>query len=109
MTEVNTQPTVVGKDSEGKLSLLEVDPWFIKTMATRLQQNKKKYPVFNWKNTDFSQEEILDALERHFSDLKCLCLGEEPTYNTEEGKVDHLAAIAVNCQILAYHIRNGNF
>ena len=88
------------KESNNKTSLLEIDPKFLVLMANRLNRNKDKYPLNNWKKP-MEVLPLIDAMERHFIDLKSLILDEQPVLTTEEF-LDHLAAIACNCQFI-YH------
>lgn len=89
------------KESLGKVSYQEIDPKFLYLMAVRMSKNKDKYPVNNWKK-DLDKLELLDALERHFLDLKCLLLNELPIHNPTETEQDHLAAIGANAMMLNY-------
>lgn len=93
------------KHNNNKVSLLEVDPSFIRLVAERLSANKDKYPLNNWKQP-IEPLELFDALERHVQDLKCLLLGEPPIFNSDETINNHLAAIAANAQFLHYQIKN---
>ncbi len=91
------------KETGGKTSLQEIDFEFIDLIAKRLNQNKDKYPVGNWKKP-MNVFNLLDALQRHIVDLRMLMDGREPVYNKEETMQDHCAAIAANCQFINWQI-----
>ncbi len=96
------------KESEGKISYQEINWDFVTAMAQRLNVNKTKYPVGNWKK-EINLQEIEDALVRHV--IKLVNPNPNDTNDTDdtddpENSLDHLAAIGVNCQILYYHLSN---
>jgi len=91
------------KELEGKVSFEEIDPAFIALIAKRLNVNKDKYPVGNWKKP-MNIYNLLDALQRHVVDLRMLLDGREPIYNKDETAQDHCAAIAANCQFINWQI-----
>lgn len=89
------------KDSAEKVSYQEIHWDFIKAMAQRLNANKDKYPPNNWKK-GIDLKEIEDALLRHVFALI------SPKSSDSEDSLDHLAAIAVNSQIIYYHLTKNN-
>lgn len=90
------------KDSMGKVSYREINWDFVTAMAKRLNSNKiqfgGKYEPNNWKK-DIDLNLIEDALVRH---MIAFINGTD----SEESPIDHLVAIAVNCQIFHYHLTN---
>lgn len=98
---VDEHKTTGLKEADGKVSYQEINPAYIKLIAMRMGRNKAKYPVNNWKK-DINPLELLDAMERHFMDLKCLLLNESPIHNPDETVEDHLAALGANSMMLHY-------
>lgn len=91
------------KQFEDKLSFVEIDPQFIACMAERLNVNKNKYPVGNWKQP-IDILLLIDSIDRHLTDLKLLLDGRDPILNKSETPKNHLAAIAVNCQFINWQL-----
>jgi len=88
-----------GKISEGKVSYKEIEWDFIEAMAKRLNEYKKDYPVFSWQSVE-DLEEVEDAIFRHWKKIK------RPESGDPENREDHLTAIALNAQILFWHLKN---
>lgn len=83
------------KESQNKL-IYDIDWVFVKNIAERMNENKSKYPLGNWKK-DIDLASIEQALERHYIQYK---IGD-----TSE---DHLIAIVCNSMILNYHRKKTN-
>jgi len=98
------------KDSEGKISYMEINPHFIAAMAARMNANTK-YPLFNYKlRMDIEGLlQLVDATERHLADLKCLLQNEPPVHNPTETPLDHLPAIANNAAMIFYQLSKYDF
>lgn len=98
------------KETEGKISYMEINPHFIAAMAKRMNDNTK-YPLFNYK-LQMDMEgllQLVDATERHLADLKCLLQNEPPVHNLFETPLDHLPAIANNAAMIFYQLSKYEF
>lgn len=86
------------KESNGKL-FYEIDFSFITAMAERMQSNKGKYEPYNWMS-EIDTEQLKQALFRHVIAV----MGNE--YNDDGREFGHLEAIACNCMMLRYTLKN---
>ena len=86
------------KQFAGKLSI-EYDWEFLIEQLQRMQENKKKYPPYNWlKPIDISKLE--ESLFRH------VLFVMQKEYTDENQKYGHLAAIAVNAMFIYRQLKN---
>lgn len=85
------------KESEGKL-IYDLDWKFIEGMATRMQQNKDRYPRGNWQKP-LPPEELSDALTRHFIEI------QKGNWDDGGQTLGHYYAIACNAMMAVYQIR----
>ena len=86
------------KETEGKTPM-ELDWSFIKQMAERTAQNKKKYPPYNWKKP-MDIDKLKDSLMRHLLEVM------EGNYEDDGREMGHLEAIALNAQYINYQLKN---
>ena len=87
------------KETTNKLTY-DIDFDFIQRMAGRMQRNKDKYPIGNWKkNIDI--EELKQALFRHTMEIMQGNYDDEQYYG-------HLVAVACNAFMITYQLKNNN-
>lgn len=84
------------KESNNKLTY-DIDFDFIQRMAERMQRNKDKYPVGNWKKS-IDIEELKQALFRHTIEIM------QGNYNDEQ-HYGHLLAVACNAFMITYQLK----
>lgn len=87
------------KESTHKL-IYDIDFDFIKRMAGRMQRNKDKYPIGNWKK-NIDVEELKQALFRHTMEIM------EGNYDDEQ-YYGHLVAVACNAFMITYQLKNAD-
>jgi hypothetical protein len=92
------------KETEGKVSLLEIHPDFIFLLGERLTANKGKYPPFNYL-TPVNTSLLIDACERHLLKVKGQVVYNQESSNDPETTEDHLAAIALNAMMIWYQLK----
>ena len=85
------------KETTGKLTY-DIDFDFIEQMADRMQRNKHKYPLGNWKK-DIDVEELKQALFRHTMEVMQGNYDDEQYYG-------HLVAVACNAFMITYQLKN---
>ena len=84
------------KETTNKLTY-DIDFDFIQRMAGRMQRNKDKYPIGNWKkNIDI--EELKQALFRHTMEIMQGNYDDEQYYG-------HLVAVACNAFMITYQLK----
>ena len=87
------------KETENKVDYSEIDWQFIEQLAKRMNKNKGKYPVNNWKK--FSDvNELQQALLRHTLEVL------NGNYADDDSEFGHLEAIALNAQFINYQLKN---
>jgi hypothetical protein len=84
------------KETTDKLTF-DIDFDFIKRMAGRMQRNKDKYPMGNWKKP-MDVEELKQALFRHTLEVMDGNYDDEQYYG-------HLVAVACNAFMITYQLR----
>lgn len=75
------------KESKNKL-IYDIDFDYVKKMAERMQLNRDKYPVGNWKK-DIDVEDLKQALFRHMIEIMNGNYSDEQEYG-------HLVALGCN-------------
>lgn len=88
------------KETTGKLTY-DIDFDFIEQMADRMQRNKDKYPLGNWKK-DIDVEELKQALFRHTMEIMKGKYSDEQSFG-------HLIAIACNAFMIRYQLNNKTY
>ena len=97
LIELNKRTTK--KETENKVDYSEIDWQFIEQLAKRMNKNKGKYPVNNWKK--FSDvNELQQALLRHTLEVL------NGNYADDNSEFGHLEAIALNAQFINYQLKN---
>lgn len=86
------------KEEDGKLNY-ELDWEFISGIAERMAQNKKKYPVGNWKKP-MDVEKLKQSLLRHTIEIM---KGE---YSDDNRDFGHLEALALNSMMIVWQLKN---
>ena len=84
------------KESTHKL-IYDIDFDFIQRMAGRMQRNRGKYPVGNWKKK-IDVEELKQALFRHTMEIMQSNYDDEQNYG-------HLVAVACNAFMITYQLK----
>jgi hypothetical protein len=85
------------KETKDKL-IYDIDFNYITCMAERMQLNRGKYPVGNWKK-DIDVEELKQALFRHtIAIMQC--------QYSDEQKFGHLYAVGCNAFMIIQQIKN---
>lgn len=87
------------KETTDKLTY-DIDFDFIKRMAGRMQRNRGKYPVGNWKKK-IDVEELKQALFRHTMEIMQGNYDDEQYYG-------HLIAVACNAFMITYQLKNAD-
>ena len=86
------------KESTNKL-IYDIDFGYITLMAERMQLNRDKYPVGNWKS-DIDIEELKQALFRHTMEIM------KGSYDCDEQTCGHLVAIGCNAFMIIEQLKN---
>ncbi len=76
-------------------------------MVEVLEFGAKKYSPDNWKN-GLNQEEILESMIRHLTELLDQVKKGEPGLDSDSG-LTHMGHIQCNAMFYNYHERNGSF
>jgi hypothetical protein len=87
------------KETEGKVDYSEIDWDFIESQAKRMNKNKNKYPAGNFKKK-MNVEELKQSLLRHVLEVL------KGNYEDDGDELGHLAAIALNAQMINYQLKN---
>ena len=87
------------KENNGKLSY-ELDFTFIKEMAERMEQNKGKYPAYQWWHKEMNMEEMMSGLKRHCFEVF------EGEMEDDGNPLGHLVAIACNVMMIYRQFEN---
>lgn len=87
------------KETEDKL-IYDIDFRYITAMAKRMQINRNKYPVGNWKK-DIDIESLKQALFRH-------CIEIMKGNYSDEQKYGHLVAMGCNAFMIIQQLENAN-
>jgi len=87
------------KESNDKLSY-ELDFTFIKEMAERMEQNKGKYPAYQWWHKEMNMEEMMSGLKRHCFEVF------EGEMEDDGNPLGHLVAIACNVMMIYRQFEN---
>jgi len=87
------------KETTDKLTY-DIDFDFIQRMAGRMQKNKNKYTIGNWKKK-IDVEELKQALFRHTMEIMQGNYDDEQSYG-------HLVAIACNAFMITYQLKNAD-
>jgi hypothetical protein len=87
------------KETTNKLTY-DIDYDFIQMMAIRMQKNKNKYPIGNWKKK-IDVEELKQALFRHIMEIMQGNYDDEQYYG-------HLVAVACNAFMITYQLKNAD-
>lgn len=86
------------KESEGKL-FYEFDWEFIEACAKRMQNNKGKYPAFNWcKKIDV--KELIQAQNRHHIEVM------KGNYKDGDEELGHLTSYMCNAMLIWHQLKN---
>ena len=85
------------KETKDKL-VYDLDFDFIQRMAGRMQRNKDKYPLGNWKK-NIDVEELKQALFRHTMEVMQGNYDDEQYYG-------HLVALACNAFMITHQLKN---
>lgn len=85
------------KETEKKL-IYDIDFDYVKMMAERMQLNRDKYPVGNWKKP-LPVEELKQALFRHIMEVM------KGNYSDEQ-KFGHLVALGCNAFMIIEQLKN---
>lgn len=86
------------KESNGKISYQEIDWDFIDLIARRMNQNKEKYPINNWKKP-MDIQLLMDASLRHLRKM------QQPIIDDTESFQKHLAAVCCNMMFINYQLK----
>lgn len=86
------------KHSDGKL-FYEFDWEFIEAAAKRMQENKGKYPRWNWKKP-IDIEDIKQALNRHHIEVM------KGNYKDGEDELGHILSYMCNGMVLWHQLKN---
>lgn len=87
------------KETEKKL-IYDIDFDYVKMMAERMQLNRDKYPVGNWKKP-LQVEELKQALFRHIMEVM------KGNYSDEQ-KFGHLVALGCNAFMIIEQLKNND-
>ena len=87
------------KESEKKL-IYDIDFDYVKMMAERMQLNRDKYPVGNWKKP-LQVEDLKQALFRHIMEVM------KDNYSDEQ-KFGHLVALGCNAFMIIEQLKNND-
>ena len=87
------------KETEKKL-IYDIDFDYVKMMAERMQLNRDKYPVGNWKKP-LPVEELKQALFRHIMEVM------KGNYSDEQ-KFGHLVALGCNAFMIIEQLKNND-
>lgn len=87
------------KETEKKL-IYDIDFDYVKGMAERMQLNRDKYPVGNWKKP-IKVEDLKQALFRH-------CLEVMNDNYSDEQKYGHLIALGCNAFMIIEQLKNND-
>lgn len=87
------------KETEKKL-IYDIDFDYIKMMAERMQLNRNKYPVGNWKKP-LQVEELKQALFRHIMEVM------KGNYSDEQ-QFGHLVALGCNAFMIIEQLKNND-
>lgn len=87
------------KETEKKL-IYDIDFDYIKMMAERMQLNRDKYPVGNWKKP-LPVEELKQALFRHIMEVM------KGNYSDEQ-QFGHLVALGCNAFMIIEQLKNND-
>ena len=87
------------KESEDKL-IYDIDFGYITGMAERMQLNRDKYPVGNWKKP-LQVEELKQALFRHIMEVM------NGNYSDEQ-QFGHLVALGCNAFMIIEQLKNND-
>lgn len=85
------------KETKEKL-VYDVDFDYITAMATRMQLNRDKYPVGNWKK-DINVEDLKQALFRHVMNVM------KGDYDCEQQEFGHLVALGCNAFMIIEQLK----
>ena len=88
------------KETEGKLNY-ELDWEFIEQMAQRMNQNKGKYPPYNW-TKDMDVEKLKQSLFRHVIQVM------QGNYSDDGRPFGHWESIALNAMMINYQLKLQN-
>lgn len=89
------------KESEGKTDYTEIDWEFIEQLAKRMNSQKSKYSVNNWK-LPMDVEKLKQSLLRHTLEVL------KGNYKDENSEYGHLEAVALNCQFIRHQLKKYN-
>jgi len=94
----NTIKSMSGyKETEKKL-IYDIDFDYVKKMAERMQLNRDKYPVGNWKKS-IEVEDLKQALLRH-------CIEVINGNYSDEQEYGHLVALGCNAFMIIEQLKN---
>ena len=96
--ETQIKPESGIKEDESKLNY-ELDWRFIEAMAKRMQENKGKYPPYNWKKP-IDVEKLKQSINRHHIEVMC------GNYKDGDEEYGHIVAYAVNAMMIWYQLKN---
>lgn len=85
------------KETDDKL-IYDIDFEYIQAMAERMQLNRDKYPVGNWKKS-IDVEQLKQALFRHVIEIM------KGDYDCEDQKFGHLVAIGCNAFMIIEQLK----
>lgn len=86
------------KETNNKL-IYDIDFDYITAMAQRMQMNRDRYPVGNWKK-DINVEDLRQALFRHTMEVM------KGNYDCDEQEYGHLVALGCNAFMIIEQLRN---
>lgn len=95
----NSALTKAIKETQGKVTYQDIDWDFFDAISNRMDENKDKYPIGNWKK-DMDINEIARATIRHCRKIL------QPINNDPETTLEHSTAIGCNAMFLHYHFKN---
>ena len=87
------------KESTNKL-IYDIDFEYITLMAERMQLNRNKYPVGNWKS-DIDIDDLKQALFRHTMEIM------KGSYDCDEQTFGHLVAVGCNAFMIIEQLKIG--
>ena len=87
------------KETKGKVDYSEIDWNFIESMALRMNKNKGKYEPENYKKP-MDVRLLKQSLLRHVLEVL------KGNYEDDGDELGHLAAIALNAQMINYQLKN---
>lgn len=97
--ELKSETHVGKKETENKVDYREIDWSFIELLARRMNKNKEKYEPFNY-HKPMDVELLKQSLLRHTIEVM------KGNYEDAEQEYGHLAAIALNAQMIYYQLLN---